>query len=77
MNRRLFLRNTAIGMGAMAKVGLNNLNAEDLNAGPSRGTAQTGSDGRFALPASDSKGAASRSKRWRAWWTKRELEAPT
>jgi hypothetical protein len=37
MNRRLFLRNTAIGVGAMAKVGLNNLKAEDLNAGPSTG----------------------------------------
>src|ERR1700722_10986462 len=37
MNRRLFLRNTAIGMGAMAKVGFNDLKAEDFNAGPSTG----------------------------------------
>ena len=34
MNRRMFLRNSAIGMGTMAKVGFNGLHAEDLNANP-------------------------------------------
>jgi predicted amidohydrolase len=42
MNRRLFLRNTAIGMGAMAKVGFNDLKAEGLNTHPS---AEHGADG--------------------------------
>ena len=46
MNRRLFLRNSAIGMGAMAKVGFNDrshaLGAEDLDANPSTGA---GADG--------------------------------
>ncbi len=30
MNRRMFLRNSAFGMGAMAKVGFNDLGAEDV-----------------------------------------------
>ena len=38
MNRRMFLRNSAIGMGAMARVGFNGhsneLGAEELNAHP-------------------------------------------
>jgi predicted amidohydrolase len=34
MDRRIFLRNSAMGMGAMAKVGFNPLRAEDLNANP-------------------------------------------
>src|ERR1700733_11692031 len=34
MNRRIFLRNSAIGMGAMAKVGFHDLSAEDLNPNP-------------------------------------------
>jgi predicted amidohydrolase len=42
MNRRLFLRNTAIGMGAMAKVGFNDLRAEDTNAHSSTGHAADG-----------------------------------
>jgi predicted amidohydrolase len=38
MNRRMFLRNSAIGMGAMARVGhLNESGAEELNAHPSPG----------------------------------------
>jgi predicted amidohydrolase len=41
MNRRLFLRNSAIGMGAMAKVGFTDLKADELNH-PSTGL---GADG--------------------------------
>ena len=41
MNRRMFLRNSAIGMGAMTKVGFNDLHADDQSAhplaGPGRG----------------------------------------
>ena len=32
MDRRVFLRNTAIGMGTMAKIGVNGLKAEELKA---------------------------------------------
>jgi predicted amidohydrolase len=42
MNRRMFLRNSAIGMGAMTKVGFNDLHAEEQNAHPSKGS---GADG--------------------------------
>ncbi len=34
MDRRIFLRNTAIGMGTMANIGFNGLKAEELNANP-------------------------------------------
>jgi predicted amidohydrolase len=42
MDRRMFLRNTAIGMGAMAKVGLNDLQGEAVSAHPSTGTTAEG-----------------------------------
>jgi predicted amidohydrolase len=35
MNRRMFLRNSAIGMGAVANVGFDDFKAEALNANPS------------------------------------------
>jgi predicted amidohydrolase len=34
MDRRIFLRNTAIGVGTMAKIGFHDLKAEELNAKP-------------------------------------------
>src|SRR5580658_6138265 len=42
MNRRMFLRNSAIGMGAMTKVGFNDLHAEDQNATPLAGSVADG-----------------------------------
>jgi predicted amidohydrolase len=38
MDRRMFLRNTAIGMGAMANVGLNQLHGDEARAHPAAGS---------------------------------------